>query len=216
MGYIFWDTERIRNTQIYMMAYILVNDKFEVEKKEIIIDDAIDVSHRHSPKRKVEQLRNKSTKVDGFESLAKILIPLLETYKSVCFGKDDFVSLNDQLKIINKSPIVGCYLDIKVLLKENNALLSNLGDAARFLKVEHDAHNPLSDSFVTMQYFKYLTNKYSEDLMIRTIPNKNKILDIIKMVAINQRVKNNTNRGNQFELVGERFILKLYFSAVAL
>lgn len=33
MGYIFWDTERIRNTQIYMMAYILVNDKFEVEKK---------------------------------------------------------------------------------------------------------------------------------------------------------------------------------------
>lgn len=36
------------------------------------------------------------------------------------------------------------------------------------------------------------------------------------MVAINQRVKNNTNRGNQFELVGERFILKLYFSAVAL
>ena len=180
MGYIFWDTERIRNTQIYMMAYILVNDKFEVEKKEIIIDDAIDVSHRNSPKRKVEQLRNKSTKVDGFESLAKILIPLLETYKSVCFGKDDFVSLNDQLKIINKSPIVGCYLDIKVLLKENNALPSNLGDAARFLKVEHDAHNPLSDSFVTMQYFKYLTNKYSEDLMIRTIPNKNKILDIIK------------------------------------
>lgn len=66
------------------------------------------------------------------------------------------------------------------MLKENNALLSNLGDAARFLKVEHDAHNPLSDSFVTMQYFKYLTNKYSEDLMIRTIPNKNKILDIIK------------------------------------
>lgn len=180
MGYIFWDTERIRNTQIYMMAYILVNDKFEVEKKEIIIDDAIDVSHRHSPKRKVERLRNKSTKVDGFESLAKILIPLLETYKSVCFGKDDFVSLNDQLKIINKSPIVGCYLDIKVLLKENNALPSNLGDAARFLKVEHDVHNPLSDSFVTMQYFKYLTNKYSEDLMIRTIPNKNKILDIIK------------------------------------
>lgn len=216
MGYIFWDTERIRNTQIYMMAYILVNDKFEVEKKEIIIDDAIDVSHRHSPKRKVEQLRNKSTKVDGFESLAKILIPLLETYKSVCFGKDDFVSLNDQLKIINKSPIVGCYLDIKVLLKENNALLSNLGDAARFLKVEHDAHNPLSDSFVTMQYFKYLTNKYSEDLMIRTIPNKNKILDIIKNGSYQSKGKNNTNRGNQFELVGERFILKLYFSAVAL
>lgn len=36
------------------------------------------------------------------------------------------------------------------------------------------------------------------------------------MVAINQRVKNNTNRGNPFELVGERFILKLYFSVVAL
>lgn len=36
------------------------------------------------------------------------------------------------------------------------------------------------------------------------------------MVAINQRVKNNTNRGNPFELVGEWFILKLYFSAVAL
>ena len=36
------------------------------------------------------------------------------------------------------------------------------------------------------------------------------------MVAINQRAKNNTNRGNRFELVGDRFISKLYFSAVAL
>ena len=36
------------------------------------------------------------------------------------------------------------------------------------------------------------------------------------MVAINQRVKNNINRGNPFELVGKRFILKLYFSVVAL
>ena len=180
MGYIFWDTERIRNTQIYMMAYILTDDKFEIEKEEIIIDDAIDVSHRHSPKRKVEQLRNKSTIVHCFESLAKMLIPLLESYKSVCFGKDDFVSLNDQLKIINKSPLSGSYLDIEVLLKENDELPSNLGAAARFLNVEHDAHNPLSDSYVTMEYFKYLINKYPEESMTRTIPNKNKILDIIK------------------------------------
>ena len=33
MNYLFWDTERIRNTKIYMSAVILTDEKFNVIKR---------------------------------------------------------------------------------------------------------------------------------------------------------------------------------------
>ena len=33
MNYLIWDTERIKGSSIYMLAYILVNEKFEIIKK---------------------------------------------------------------------------------------------------------------------------------------------------------------------------------------
>lgn len=56
--------------------------------------------------------------------------------------------------------------------------LSNLGSVAAFLNEEHDAHNPLSDSYVTMQFFKYLKERHNIETIKKAIPNKVKILDI--------------------------------------
>ena len=67
----------------------------------------------------------------------------------------------------------------KVFIKEGNKYPTNLGDAAVLLGVKHDAHNPLSDSMITMEYFKFLLKQTSEESMIRKIPNKAKVLDII-------------------------------------
>lgn len=59
MNYLFWDTERIRNTKIYMSAIVLTDSSFSILKQEMAIDNSIDVSKRHSPRRKIELLRDK-------------------------------------------------------------------------------------------------------------------------------------------------------------
>ena len=162
-----------------MQAYVLTDESFNIINKDIIIDASIDVSHRHSPKSKVERLKSESIVFDNFNDVANFMLPLLNNNKVVCFGKDDFVAFNDQLKINGFQPITGTYYDLEVLIKEEGKYPSNLGEAASLLGVKHDAHNPLSDSMVTMEYFKFLLNSNSENRMLNQIPNKNKVLDII-------------------------------------
>lgn len=67
MNYLFWDTERIRNTKIYMSAVILTDEKFNVIKEERGIDLSVDVSSRRAPKRKVAELKGESTLFSDFE-----------------------------------------------------------------------------------------------------------------------------------------------------
>ena len=138
-----------------MLAYILVDETFERVNQGIIIDSSIDVSKRHSPKQKVEKLKDESLVLNGFKEVSSRIIPLLINNIAVCFGKDDFVSFNDQLKIIGSEPLKGEYYDIESFIRDNRIdLPTNLGDAASLLELEHDAHNPLSDSFITLEYFK--------------------------------------------------------------
>lgn len=161
-----------------MQAYVLTDEYFNIISKDIIIDSSIDVSHRHSPKSKVERLKSESIVFDNFNDVANFMLPLLSNNKVVCFGKDDFVAFNDQLKINGFQPITGTYYDLEILIKEEGKFPSNLADAAVLLEVKHDAHNPLSDSMVTMEYFKFSLNSFPEDRMLNQIPNKNKVLDI--------------------------------------
>ncbi len=179
MNYLFWDTERIRNSKIYMSAIILTDSSFSILKKELVIDDSIDVSKRHAPKRKVEALRDKATIFNNFTELASWIVPYINESIVVCFGGADFLSLNDQLKIHNLPIIQGTFYDLQLASKtfelEN---LSNLGKVASFLQEKHDAHNPLSDSFITMELFKYLKERYDIEMLKMNIPNKKNILDI--------------------------------------
>ncbi len=180
MNYLFWDTERIKNSKIYMQAYILTDDMFNIMNKNIIIDSSVDVSNRQSPKSKVIRLKNKSLVFDVFDDVANHMVPLLKNNKVVCFGKDDFAAFNDQLKIHGFEPILGDFLDLSTFIKNNHEYPTNLADASMYLKIKHDAHNPLSDSFVTMEYFKYLLFITDEESMLTKIPNKNRVLDLIE------------------------------------
>ena len=179
MNYLFWDTERIRNTKIYMSAIVLTDSSFSILKQELAIDNSIDVSKRHSPRRKIELLRDKAIVFNNFTELADWLVEYINESVVICFGKDDFVALNDQLKIHNLPIVQGEFYDLQLAAK-TYALdsLSNLGSVAAFLNEEHDAHNPLSDSYVTMQFFKYLKERHNIETIKKAIPNKVKILDI--------------------------------------
>ena len=88
MNYLFWDTERIKNTKIYMLGYILTDCDFNIRKSEILIDSSIDVSKRHSPRRKVEALRAQANILTSFDSFAKYFLDILcdEDTIGVCFG----------------------------------------------------------------------------------------------------------------------------------
>ena len=98
----------------------------------------------------------------------------------MCFGTEDYVALNDQLKIHNRPIVEGQFFDVEDIVKKCSlALPSNLTDIAKHLDVQHDPHNPLSDSSVTMNVFRYIATEKGISIEdISKIPNKTKILDI--------------------------------------
>ena len=66
--YFIWDTERINNTKIYMLGYIIADESFNIVEKNIVIDDSIDLSSRKQPKKKKELLLNQSIVCDCFDT----------------------------------------------------------------------------------------------------------------------------------------------------
>ena len=173
MGYLFWDTERIKGSEIYMLAYIHTDENFSVLKEEIIINQSVDISQRHSPKSKVNRLMEQSTLVPTYDGIAEIMLPLFSTTESVCFGKDDFSAMNINLKRIGRDLPKGMFYNLEEYVRTLGVELpTNLNMVAKFLNVKHDRHNPLSDSYVTMEFFKYLLQKFPKEDMKRKIPSK--------------------------------------------
>lgn len=162
------------------MTEIVLTDKvFNIIKQERAIDINIDVAKRTKPKEKVERFKNKSTLFNGFPSLAKWLVPYLTENIVVCFGEVDFKALNDQLKTHGLEPILGEYIDLNKFTTDNGLYnLSSLGKTSDFLKIKHDAHDPLSDSLVTLELFKYLNTKNEIKTANAKILNIDKVLDI--------------------------------------
>lgn len=173
MTYLFWDTERIKGSQIYLLGYILADENCKTIKEEIVINTAVDISQRKSPQIKVMRLDSVATKVNDFHELANIILPLIKTSRSVCFGKDDFAALNNQLYANGIVPLSGTFYDVEGFVRNcNEKFPKNLKDVSKFLKLNHDRHNPLSDSRITMEYFKFLTEEHSKERFEAKIPDK--------------------------------------------
>ena len=184
--YFIWDTERINNTKIYMLGYIIADESFNIVEKNIVIDDSIDLSSRKQPKKKKERWLNQSIVCDCFDTFISFLKPKLidEKLISVCFGKEEFASLNDQLKLHDYEPIKGKFYDVKELSTlfdiKGNHKCNNLGSFASMFSFEHDAHNPLSESMLTQHVFKDVEDDYLEKSIgdyLSDRPNKRKVLD---------------------------------------
>lgn len=160
-----------------MSAIILTDSSLNIIKQELVIDSSIDVSKRHSPKSKVARLQNSALVLNSFTEFASWIKHYINTSMVVCFGKDDFVALNDQLKIHSMPIVEGTFYDLQ-LYGRNCERFSNLSKIADFLEIKHDAHNPLSDAQVTLVFFKYLQSTTDMSQLIKPIPNKKSILDI--------------------------------------
>ena len=88
------------------------------------------------------------------------------------------------MKLHNYEPILGKFYEVKELsttfdIKGNNRC-NNLGSFANLFSFDHDAHNPLSDSMLTLILFKYIKEKFIGNNMekyLSDIPNKKKVLD---------------------------------------
>lgn len=173
MNYLVWDTERIKGSQIYMLGYILVDETFKIIREEMIINKSVDVSQRKSPKSKVKRFFNQSTKVEDYTELAELILPIIQNSKSICFGKDDFAALNSQFYINGIETVSGTFYNVEEYVRHlNSELPTNLNMVSKYLKLKHDRHNPLSDSYVTLEYFKYLIKQYPQEEMEMKIPSK--------------------------------------------
>ena len=82
--YFIWDTERINNTKIYMLGYIIADENFNIVEKNIVIDDSIDLSSRTQPKQKKELLFNQSIVCDCFDTFICFLKPKLIDENFIC------------------------------------------------------------------------------------------------------------------------------------
>ena len=155
------------------VRYILVDETFKIIREEMIINKSVDVSKRKSPKSKVKRFFNQSTKVEDYTELAELILPIIQNSKSICFGKDDFVALNSQFYINGIETVSGTFYNVEEYVRHlNSELPTNLNMVSKYLKLKHDRHNPLSDSYVTLEYFKYLIKQYPQEEMERKIPNK--------------------------------------------
>lgn len=160
-----------------MSAIILTDSSFSTITQELVIDSSIDVSKRHSPKSKVLRLRDRALIFNSFIEFASRIKQYIESSTVVCFGKDDFVALNDQLKIHNLPIVEGSFYDLQQYGRSCERF-SNLSKVADFFGIKHDAHNPLSDAQVTLELFKYLQSTTDISQLMKPIPNKKNILDI--------------------------------------
>lgn len=198
--FVFWDTERINNTKIYMLGYIIADNDFNIIEQNILIDNSIDLSKRNSPRIKKQKLLNQSIVCKDFDDFINHLKgKIIDTQNlSVCFGQEEYVSLNDQLKLHEMEPIEGSYFDAKELSLRfdigHNQKCNHLSYFAKQFNYEHEAHNPLSDSILTLLLFKHIKNSFidqTDENLLSQIPNKKKILDSKVVESMKKESANN-------------------------
>lgn len=157
-----------------MLAYILTDENFETIKQQTIINEAVDISNRKSPKSKVNRLFAGSLTVIDFKEMANIMLPLFAQSISVCFGKDDFAAFNQSLRENGLSQVTGIFYNIEEFIrKQVDDFPTNLKSISKHLGIKHDRHNPLSDSTVTRECFIHLLKDYLPNQMEYRIPSRN-------------------------------------------
>ena len=76
MSFCVIDTERIKGDLIYLLAYQIYNDTFDLVESKTFHDVSISLDNRKSPKRKVQDLREASVKVSSFWDLYQQIKPI--------------------------------------------------------------------------------------------------------------------------------------------
>lgn len=163
MSFCVIDTERIKGDLIYLFAYQVYTDAFDLMESKTFQDISINLDNRKSPKRKANDLNNKSIKKSSFVDLFQQIKPIIENNTLIVFSKTDIGVLNRNCKNhgIVFSPII--YIDVQEVLaslRTNDKQKSNLKDYCKKNNIRYEAHIPEDDCRATFTVYVNLLSQY--------------------------------------------------------
>lgn len=168
MEYLVIDTERIKGYQIYLLAYQIYNEEFELLESKTFQDLSIDLSNRKSPKTKVKALDGVTYKVNSFNELYNKIKPLFSGKKIIVFSSTDFGAFKTNCKELGIEYQKVEAIDLqKVLYDLSTSPIhkSNLKGYTKENKIKHNPHIPASDCEVTIELYKNLLRDYGEEYL---------------------------------------------------
>lgn len=168
MNYLVIDTERIKGYKIYLLAYQIYSESFELLESKTYQDLSIDLSTRKAPKSKAKALDDLTYKVNSFCELYEILKPLLSNKRIIVFSSTDFGAFKTNCKELGIEYEKVEAIDLQKALYDLSTSpihKSNLKDYVKKLKIKHNPHIPASDCEATIELYKDLLNKHGEDFL---------------------------------------------------
>ena len=168
MNYLIIDTERIKGYKIYLLAYQVYNESFELLESKTYQDLSIDLSTRKAPKSKAKALDGVSYKVNSFNELYDVLKPILFNKRIIVFSSTDFGAFKTNCKELGIEYVRVKAIDLQKALYDLSTSpihKSNLKDYVKKLGIKHDPHIPASDCEATMELYKNLLNERGEDFL---------------------------------------------------
>lgn len=168
MNYLVIDTERIKGYKIYLLAYQVYNELFELLESKTYQDLSIDLSTRKAPKSKAKALNGVSFKVNSFNELYDVLKPILFNKRIIVFSSTDFGAFKTNCKELGIEYEKVEAIDLQKALYDLSTSpihKSNLKDYAKKLRIKHNPHIPASDCEATMELYIDLLNRHGEDFI---------------------------------------------------
>ena len=168
MNYLVVDTERIKGYKIYLLAYQIYSESFELLESKTYQDLSIDLSTRKAPKSKAKALDDLTYKVNSFCELYEILKPLLFNKRIIVFSSTDFGAFKTNCKELGIEYEKVEAIDLQKALYDLSTSpihKSNLKDYAKKSGIKHNQHIPSSDCEATIELYKGLLNKYGKDFL---------------------------------------------------
>ena len=168
MSFCVIDTERIKGDLIYLLAYQIYNNTFDLMESKTFQDVSISLDNRKSPKRKVQDLKEASIKVSSFLDLFQQIKPIIESNTLIVFSKTDIGVLRRNCKNHNlvSSPIT--YIDVQEALAAlctNDKKKSNLKDYCKKNNIKYHAHIPEDDCRATFTVYVKLISQYGDNFL---------------------------------------------------
>lgn len=166
MNFCVIDTERIKGDLIYLLAYQIYNNSFDLVESKTFQDVSINLDNRKSPKRKVQDLKETSVKASSFVDLFQQIKPVIESTVLIVFSKTDIGVLKRNCKnhgIVFSSVT---YVDVQEALAAlctNDKQKSNLKDYCKRNNIKYHAHIPEDDCRATFTVYVNLLSQYGDN-----------------------------------------------------
>lgn len=159
------DTERIKGNQIYLLAYQLYDETFELVESKTFQDISIDLSTRHAPKSKVKELNMQSIKVHSFAELYGNISDSMDGTEVIVFSCTDMKTMKRNCieNGIEFKKIIAIDLQKALYdLATDDKKKSNLKGYCRANGIKYEPHIPESDCYATFILYQNLLSRYGE------------------------------------------------------